>query len=136
MERVPTLEVLHPPGWAPAVGYANGIAVSGGRIVFVAGQVGWDAQQRFASDDIVAQFAQALRNVLAVVEAAGGESGDIARLTLYVLDRDEYAAARGEIGRHYRELMGRHYPAMTLVEVRGLLEPGARLEIEATAGVP
>ena len=131
------LWTVDPEELGPPRGYSNGIVVPAGRrLLFVAGQVGWDAGQRLVDGGFAAQFAQALRNVLAVVEAAGGESGDIARLTLYVLDRDEYAAARGEIGRHYRELMGRHYPAMTLVEVRGLLEPGARLEIEATAGVP
>lgn len=118
-------------------GYSNGILVPAGRrLLFVAGQVGWDGEQRLVDGGFAAQFAQALRNVLAVVQAAGGESADVARLTLYVLDREEYAVARGEIGAIYRELMGRHYPAMTLVEVRGLLEPGARLEIEATAAVP
>jgi enamine deaminase RidA (YjgF/YER057c/UK114 family) len=131
------LVAVDPPDLGPARGYANGIlAPAGRRILFVAGQIGWDAQQRLVGDGFVEQFAQALANVLLVVAEAGGSADDVARLTLYVVDREEYVAARAEIGRHYRQLMGRHYPAMSLVEVRSLLEPGARLEIEATAAIP
>jgi enamine deaminase RidA (YjgF/YER057c/UK114 family) len=131
------LVVVDPPDLGQPRGYSNGIVVPAGRrLLFVAGQVGWDPQQRLVGDGFVEQFAQALANVLLVVAEAGGSADDVVRLTLYVVDRDEYAKSRNEVGRHYRQLMGRHYPAMTLVEVRGLLEPGARVEIEATAAVP
>ena len=130
------LAVVAPADLGPARGYSNGILVPAGRrLLFVAGQIGWDAQQRLVGDGIVEQFAQALANVLIVVAEAGGTADDVARLTIYVLDREEYARHRADIGKHYRQLMGRHYPAMTLVEVSGLLEPGARVEIEATAAV-
>jgi enamine deaminase RidA (YjgF/YER057c/UK114 family) len=128
---------VDPPELGRPQGYANGILVPAGRrLLLVAGQVGWDAEQRLVGPGFVEQFAQALANVLAVVRAAGGGPGDLARLTLYVLDRDEYAGHRRALGERYRELMGRHFPAMTLVEVRALLHPEARVEIEATAAVP
>ena len=131
------LERIDPPELGTPRGYSNGIVVPPGRrLLFVAGQIGWDGAQRLASGGLVAQFRQALANVLAVVRAAGGSAEDVARLTIYVADRAEYSAARGEIGTCYRELMGRHYPAMALVEVSALLEEGARVEIEATAAVP
>jgi len=131
------LQVVDPPELGAPQGYANGVLVPAGRrLLFVAGQIGWDAEQRLVGDDFAAQFAQALANVLAVVRAAGGDAADVARLTVYVVDKDEYAASRHELGRRWRELMGRHYPAMALVEVRGLLAPGAKVEIEATAAVP
>jgi enamine deaminase RidA (YjgF/YER057c/UK114 family) len=131
------LTLVDPPELGQPRGYANGVVVPAGRrLLFVAGQVGWDSSQRLVGDGFAAQFAQALGNVLAVVRAAGGGPEDVARLTVYVLDREEYAASRRELGRCWRETMGRHYPAMALVEVRGLLEPGARVEIEATAAVP
>ncbi len=131
------LQVVDPPELGAPQGYANGVLVPAGRrLLFVAGQVGWDGEQRLVGDDFAAQFAQALANVLAVVRAAGGDAVDVARLTVYVVDKDEYAASRHELGRRWRELMGRHYPAMALVEVRGLLAPGAKVEIEATAAVP
>ena len=131
------LQIVDPPELGQPQGYANGVLVPAGRrLLFVAGQIGWDAEHRLVGDNIVAQFAQALENVLAVVRAAGGEAADVARLTVYVVDKAEYAAARREIGQRWRELMGRHYPAMALVEVRGLLAPGAKVEIEATAAVP
>ena len=130
-------ELILPAGWRRPRGYANGVRVPAGHdLLFVAGQIGWDAELRLVGDDFAAQFAQALGNVLAVVLAAGGEAADVARLTVYVVDKAEYAAARRELGRRWRELMGRHYPAMTLVEVRGLLAPGAKVEIEAKAAVP
>ena len=131
------LEIVDPPELGPAQGYANGVLVPAGRrLLLVAGQVGWNAEQRLVADDFVAQFAQALANVLAVVRAAGGEATDVARLTVYVVDKQEYAASRRDLGGRWRELMGRHYPAMTLVEVRGLLAEGAKVEIEATAALP
>jgi enamine deaminase RidA (YjgF/YER057c/UK114 family) len=134
---VSELRVVDPPELGRPRGYANGVLVPAGRrLLFVAGQVGWDAQQRLVGESFAEQFGQALANVIAVVRAAGGGSSDIARLTVYVLDRAEYAASRRELGARWRELMDRHYPAIALVEVSGLLEPGARVEIEATAAVP
>jgi enamine deaminase RidA (YjgF/YER057c/UK114 family) len=118
-------------------GYSNGmLAAPGGRLLFVAGQIGWDGAQHLVEGGFAAQFARALANVLAVVREAGGGPEHLARLTLYVVDREEYRSALTAVGAAYRELMGRHYPAMTLVEVQALLEPGARVEIEATAVVP
>jgi enamine deaminase RidA (YjgF/YER057c/UK114 family) len=125
-------EILQPPGWARARGYANGVAADG-RQVFVAGQIGWDAEQRFASDDFAAQVRQALANVVAVLACAGAGPEHIVRMTWYVTSRDEYNAALAEIGASYRELIGRNYPAMSVVVVAGLLEPRAKVEIEATA---
>jgi enamine deaminase RidA (YjgF/YER057c/UK114 family) len=131
------LTPVDPEELGPPRGYSHGMLVpSGRRVLFVAGQVGWGPGQVLVEGGLVEQFAQALANVLAVVRAAGGGAADVARLTIYVLDREEYARRRGELGRRYRELMGRHFPAMALVEVRGLLEPGAEVEIEATAAVP
>ena len=131
------LSAVDPPQLGPPRGFSHGILVPAGRrLLFVAGQVGWGPGQTLVAGGLVEQFTQALRNVLAVVRAAGGEPADVARLTLYVLDREDYGRQSAELGRRYRELMGRHYPAMALVEVRGLLEPGAVIEIEATAAVP
>jgi enamine deaminase RidA (YjgF/YER057c/UK114 family) len=127
-------EILQPPGWARPRGYANGVAADG-RQVYVAGQIGWDGQQRFASDDFAAQVRQALANVVAVLACAGAGPEHIVRMTWYVTSRDEYNAALTEIGASYRELIGRHYPAMSVVVVAGLLEPRAKVEIEATAVV-
>ena len=129
------IELLQPPGWAEPRGYANGVAASG-RMVFVAGQIGWDAEQRLVGDDFVAQCAQALRNVLCVLAVADAEPEHLVRLTWYVTDRREYLANARELGRVYREIVGHHYPAMTLVQVAALLEGGAKVEIEATAVVP
>lgn len=122
-----------PAGWARPVGYAHGMAATG-RVVATAGQVGWDpATSRFATDDFVQQTAQALRNVVAVVRAAGGEPRHLVRLTWYVLDREEYLRSRKALGPVYREILGTHFPAMTVVVVSGLLEERARIEIEGTA---
>lgn len=126
---------LLPPGWPRPSGYANGVE-SRGRLVFVAGQVGWDRQGRFPGDDFVAQVRQALSNVLAVLAVADGGPEHVTRLTWFVIDKRAYLARRQEIGAVYRELMGEHYPAMTLVEVKGLLEEEAVVEIEATAVIP
>ena len=125
-------EILQPPGWARPRGYANGVAAEG-RQVFVSGQIGWDAEQRFTSDDFAAQTRQALANVAAVLDGAGARPEHIVRMTWYVTSRDEYNAALADIGAAYREIIGRNYPAMSVVVVAGLLEPGAKVEIEATA---
>lgn len=118
-------------------GYSNGmLAPAGSRILFVAGQVGWDGARRLVDGGFVPQFERALENVAEVVRAAGGEAWHVARLTLYVLDKGEYLAQLGAVGAAYRRVFGKHFPAMTLVEARGLLEPGARVEIEATAALP
>ena len=127
--------VLHPRHWKRAKGYANGI-VADGRTVFIAGQVGWNAGQEFESLDFVAQVRQALENVVAVVREAGGTAEHITRLTWFVTDKREYLARLPEIGEAYRSVMGRHFPAMTMVEVSALIEDAARVEIEATAVVP
>lgn len=128
------MQAVEPAGWAPGRGYSNGMLTPpGARILFVAGQIGWDENQRLVEGGFVAQFARALANVLSVVRAAGGEAGDLGRLTLYVTDCSEYLSHLEEVGEVYRRAMGKHYPAMTLVEVRALLEPGAKVEIEGTA---
>jgi enamine deaminase RidA (YjgF/YER057c/UK114 family) len=129
------MNILQPPGWAQPKGYANGVAARG-TVVFIAGQIGWNAAQRFDSDDFVAQAAQALRNVVAVLAEAGGRPEHIARMTWYVLDRREYLTRLRELGAVYRQVIGRHYPAMTAVEVGALMEDRARVEIEATAVIP
>jgi len=130
------MDVLLPQGWAPPVGYANGIAAARGRIVFVAGQVGWDEHQKFGSADLVPQFEQALKNVLAVLAAAGGKPEHICRMTAYCCDKPAYLAVRPELGRIWRRLMGRHFPAMSMIFVADLLDHPAKIELEATAVVP
>ena len=130
------MEILSPPGWAPPVGYANGIAVPAGRIVFVAGQVGWDAQQKFHSEDIAPQFEQALRNVLAVLAEAGGRPEHICRITAYCCDKPAYLAARPQLGAIWKRLMGRHYPCMSMIFVSDLLDSPGKIELEATAVIP
>jgi enamine deaminase RidA (YjgF/YER057c/UK114 family) len=127
-------EVLQPAGWPKPHGYANGIKARGD-MVFVGGMVGWDAHERFP-DGFVAQARQALANIVAVLVEGGAGPGHVVRLTWYVLDMDEYLASRKELGRAYRDVMGMNFPAMALVEVRRLVEPAARLEIEATAVLP
>lgn len=129
--------VVLPAGWPRPSGYSQALRVPAGRdLVFVAGQVGWDARGRFASPEFVPQFEQALRNCVAIVEAAGGRVADIVRLTMFCTDRQDYLGRLPEVGEAYRRVMGRHYPAMSLVQVAALVEPGARIEIEATAAVP
>ncbi len=123
---------IHPEGWKPAKGYANGI-VAEGRILFVGGQIGWTADQVFEAHDFIGQMVQALKNIRAVVEEAGGAVTDITRLTWYVTDKTEYLAHQKEIGAAYREVMGYHFPAMTMVVVSALVEDDAKIEIEATA---
>ena len=130
------MQVLLPQGWAPPIGYANGIAVDTGRIVFIAGQVGWNAQQQFESADIVPQFEQALKNVLAVLAQAGGQAHHICRLTAYCCDKPAYLAARRQLGAIWRDCMGQHYPAMSMIFVSDLLDSPGKIELEATAVVP
>jgi enamine deaminase RidA (YjgF/YER057c/UK114 family) len=128
-------EVIHPEGWAPAKGYANGMKAPDGQL-FVGGQIGWTADKVFETRDFVGQTEQALRNVVAVVDAAGGGPEHIVRLTWYVTDKREYLARQREVGEAYRRVMGRHFPAMTMVVVAGLVEDEALVEIEATAVLP
>jgi enamine deaminase RidA (YjgF/YER057c/UK114 family) len=128
--------VINPDALAPPRGYSNGMVMSGGRILFVAGQIGWDAAMRFPTAELVGQFALALDNVLAVVREAGGGPEHVGRLTIYVTDKQRYMADAKAIGAAYRERMGTHYPAMALVEVKSLLEDRAQVEIEATAVLP
>lgn len=129
------MKILQPPGWKPPKGYANGIAAQG-TLVFVGGQVGWNAQQQFESDDFVTQARAALRNVVAVLAEAGAQPEHIVRMTWYVVDRREYLASLRQLGEAYRAVIGRHYPTMTAVEVTALIEDRARIEIEATAVLP
>jgi enamine deaminase RidA (YjgF/YER057c/UK114 family) len=129
------LQRLHPPGWAEPKGYANGIAARG-TMIFVGGQIGWNAQQQFESDDFIAQCAQTLRNVVSVLVQAHASPEHMVRMTWYVTDRDEYNSRLRELGAVYREVMGKNYPAMTCVEVSALMEAKAKVEIEVTAVLP
>jgi enamine deaminase RidA (YjgF/YER057c/UK114 family) len=128
-------QILQPPDWARAKGFSNGIAASG-KLVFIAGQVGWTGQGEWKEKSFAGQFRQTIRNILDVLAQARGKPEHIVRLTWYVLDRDEYLASLKEVGAAYRELMGKHYPTMAVVQVSGLVERNARLEIEATAVIP
>jgi enamine deaminase RidA (YjgF/YER057c/UK114 family) len=129
------VKTLQPPGWQRPKGYSNGI-VAEGRLVFVAGQIGWDAHEQFPSDDFVDQTRQALANLLAVLAEAGAGPQHVVRLTWYITDREEYLARGAEVGAVYRELMGRHFPVMAMVQVVALMEARAKVEIEATAVLP
>jgi len=126
---------LQPPGWLPPKGYANGVAARG-TLVFVGGQIGWNAQQQFESDDFIQQAGLALRNIAEVLREAGAGPEHMVRMTWYVVDRDEYSRRLGELGPVYPEAMGRNFPAMTRVEVAALVEPRAQVEIEVTAVIP
>jgi len=126
---------LHPRGWKPAKGFSNGV-VAEGRMIFLAGQVGWNAEQKFESRDFVAQARQALANIVTLVAEAGVQPQHITRLTWFVLDKQEYLSHLRELGEDYRGVMGKHFPAMSLIQVGALVEDEARLEIEATAVVP
>jgi enamine deaminase RidA (YjgF/YER057c/UK114 family) len=129
-----SIRLINPESLGAPRGYANGaLSNSGARILFIAGQVGWNEQQQIVSDDIVEQFDRALANVITVVAEAGGQPGFIARLVIYVTDKDDYRERMKEIGERYRARMGKHFPAMVLVEVKGLLEDRAKIEIEGTA---
>jgi enamine deaminase RidA (YjgF/YER057c/UK114 family) len=129
------MDALQPPGWASPKGYANGVAARG-TLVFVAGQVGWNRNQEFESDDFVAQARQALANVIAVLREGGAGPEHVVRMTWYVVDKREYLASLHGLGAAYRDIMGTHYPAMSAVQVVALIEDRARVEIEATAVVP
>ncbi|MCC1493795.1 RidA family protein [Cognatishimia sp. F0-27] len=129
-----TLKTIHPEGWAPARGYANGMLAPDGTL-HVGGQIGWTAQQEFEATDFIGQMEQTLANVLAVVEAAGGTASDVARLTWFITDKAEYLAHQREVGAAYRRIFGRHFPAMSVVVVSELIEDQALIEIEATAHI-
>jgi len=129
------MKALQPPGWPRPKGYSNGMAARG-RIIVTAGVVGWDENERFASSRLADQFAQALRNIIAILACDGAEAHRIARLTCYVTSIDEYLESAKEVGAAWREIIGNHYPAMALVEVVRLVERDAKVEIEATAVVP
>ncbi|MDH4095644.1 MAG: RidA family protein [Betaproteobacteria bacterium] len=130
------MQILQPPSWARPKGFSNGIAVKGGTTVYIAGQVGYTSQGEWKERTFAGQFRQALQNILEVLAQAGGRPEHLVRLTWYVLDKAEYLGALGEVGAAYRELMGRHYPVMAVVQVSALVENLARLEIEATAVIP
>ncbi len=125
-------KTIHPDGWLPAKGYANGVLTKDG-VLHIGGQIGWDADKQFVSDDFIGQMRQALANIRAIVEAAGGSVADVTRLTWFVTDKAEYLARQAEVGQAYRDVFGRHFPAMSMVVVSGLIEDGAKVEIEATA---
>ena len=129
------MDILQPPGWVRPKGYSNGVAARG-RQVYVSGMIGWDAECRFQTDDFVEQARQALENVVAVLSEAGAGPEHIVRMTWYVLDRQEYLQAGAALGAAYRDVIGRHYPAMSAVQVAALMEERARIEIEVTAVIP
>lgn len=128
-------ELLQPEGWAPPVGYANGVAARG-RLIFVGGQVGWNGQKTFETDDLVGQVRQTLLNIVSILAAGGAEPAHITSMTWYFIDKRAYLDRLREIGAVYREVIGRHYPAMAAVEVTGLMEERAKVEIQAMAVVP
>jgi len=133
------MNILQPPDWLPPKGYSNGIMAEmtvGSKLVFVGGQIGWNGQQQFETDDFAGQVRQTLENIAAVLREAGGGPEHMARMTWYVKDKREYVASYPAIGKHYREVMGRNFPAMTAVEVADLVEDRAKVEIEVTAVIP
>ncbi len=129
------MKILHPPAWQPPKGYANGILCEG-QLLFVAGQIAWNEQAELVTDDLAGQVEQALKNVVAILHEGGARPEHLVRLTWYVTDKEAYLDARKALGDVYRKIIGAHYPAMTLVEVSGLLEDRAKVEIEATAVIP
>ncbi|WP_334160957.1 RidA family protein [Achromobacter insolitus] len=133
------MKILQPPDWMAPRGYSNGVLTEmqvGSKLVFVGGQVGWNGQQQFETDDLVEQVRQTLANIVAILAEGGAKPEHIVRMTWYVTDKNEYVAAYPAIGKHYREYIGRHFPAMTAVEVADLVEDRAKVEIEVTAVVP
>lgn len=128
-----TFKFINPPSFGQPRGYSNGVLTSGGNLLFVAGQIGWDENQAIVSDDFVAQFDRALANVVQVVTEAGGQPQQIARLVIYVTDKTQYVVSRTQVGECYRAHLGKHFPAMALVEVKSLLDDKAKVEIEAIA---
>lgn len=134
-----SMTILQPPGWAEPKGYANGVMTelqAGSRLIFVGGQIGWNARQQFETDDFALQVRQTLQNIMDVLKAGGAGPQHMTRMTWYVRDKHEYLGALRDIGKHYREVVGKHYPAMTAVQVADLIEDRARVEIEVTAVVP
>ncbi len=129
------MQMLNPTGWTRPKGYSNGVSAAG-RMLFVAGQVGWDSKEIFQTDDLVGQVRQSLTNIVAILAEAGAKPEHIVRMNWYLEDKDEYNARLGEIGEVYRELIGRHFPAMTALQVAGFVEHGAKIEIEVTAMLP
>ena len=129
------MQLLQPPGWARPKGYSNGIAARG-TLIFVAGQVGWNAQEQFESDDLVDQIRQALQNVVAVLRAGGAGPEHIVRMTWYLMDKEGYLAPQAAIGAVYREVIGKHFPVMSAFQIAGLIENRALVEIECTAVLP
>ena len=127
-------QILQPEGWAKPIGYSNGVSARG-RTIFVGGQIGWNKDSVFESDDLVVQIRQTLANIVAVLACDGGKPADVASMTWYLLDRNQYLARAPEIGKVYREIMGRHFPAMAAVQVSGLIEARAKVEIQAIAVV-
>ena len=125
-------DVIHPEGWLPALGYANGMLTKDGTL-YIGGQIGWDAEKKFVSDGFIGQMKQALLNIRTIVETAGGTVEDVTRLTWFVTDKAEYLAAQKEVGQAYRDVFGRHFPAMSMLVVSALVEDSAKVEIEATA---
>ncbi len=130
-----TIDILHPRGWAPAKGYANGVAAEG-RQVFIAGQIGWNERCELVSDDFIAQVEQALKNIAAVLKEAGGGPEHLVRLTWYLTDKREYVSRQKELGEAYRRVLGKNFPAMSAFVVMALIEDRAKVEIEATAVIP
>lgn len=135
MSELSPHEFLHPSGWKAAAGYANGVAARG-KMVFLGGHIGWNGQQEFETDDLAGQVGQTLQNILDVLACAGGRAEHIVRLTWYVTDKKEYLSSLREIGSAYRDTLGKHFPAMALVQVVALVEDRAKVEIEATAVIP
>ena len=127
-----THEIIQPKGWAPAKGYANGMLTQDGTL-YIGGQIGWTAEQKFEAHDFIGQMEQALRKIVGIVDAAGGQISDLTRLTWFVIDKQEYLAKQREVGDVYRRVLGRHFPTMSMLVVAGLIEDEALLEIEATA---
>ena len=128
-------QTIHPEGWVPAIGYANGMLASG-KTLYLGGQIGWNAQQQFESDDLVDQFRQTLQNIAAVVEAAGGSPEHLVSMTWFMTDLEDYTSRLKEVGRAYRDVIGKHFPAMAVVEVARLVESRAKVEIQAIAVLP
>ncbi|MBE2246800.1 MAG: RidA family protein [Candidatus Competibacteraceae bacterium] len=129
-------EIILPDGWPVPKGYSNGILAANGRPLFMAGQVGWTAEEKFNSEALVPQFAQALKNIRAIVEKAGGQTTDICKMTCFCKDREQYIASRRELGKVWKEIMGNHYPCMSMIFVVDLLDHPALIEIEAMAVIP
>lgn len=129
------MEILQPPGWKRPKGYSNGIAASG-KMIFLGGQVGWNGEEKFETDDFAGQARQALSNIVAILAEAGAKPEHIVRMTWFIGDKREYLGCLAKLGEAYREVIGRHFPVMSVIEVKGFIEDGAKLEIEATAVVP